>query len=280
MNQQTDRNEELRFSFGQNWARYLRNIDDSRIHAAELSLKEMLGVESLNGKGFIDVGCGSGLFSLAARRLGASVHSFDVDPDSVTCANALREKYHPRDPHWVVEQGSALNQQYLNSLGEFDYVYSWGVLHHTGAMWTALENVTHLVKPGGGLLFIALYNDQGGTSVTWRKVKRLYNRFPWVRPLLLLGAGLRLYSGTWLRAVPSVLFRKKAGPVSETNRGMAAWTDLIDWVGGYPFEVATPDMVIEVLHGKGFQLKKLKTRQGIGTNEFVFVRLAPPIPIG
>ena len=42
-----------------------------------------------------------------------------------------------------------LDREYLARLGQFDVVYSWGVLHHTGAMWQALENVARLVVGGG-----------------------------------------------------------------------------------------------------------------------------------
>ena len=152
-----------RFEFGKNWSQFLTVLDDKRIARAEQSLQEMLEVDDLFGKRFLDIGSGSGLFSLAARRLGASVHSFDYDPQAVACTTELKRRYFPGDGMWTIEEASVLDREYLASLGKFDIVYSWGVLHHTGAMWDALENVCLNVAPGGRL-FISIYNDQGRTS--------------------------------------------------------------------------------------------------------------------
>src|SRR5713226_890638 len=119
-----------RFEFGHNWSQFLTVLDEKRIAVAEQSLKEMLGVDDLRGKSFLDVGSGSGLFSLVARRLGARVHSFDYDPESVACTMELKRHYFREDNKWSVEKGSALDEKYLEALGTFDVVYSWGVLHH------------------------------------------------------------------------------------------------------------------------------------------------------
>ena len=126
----------------------------------------MLKVERLDGKSFLDIGRGSGLFSLVARRLGARVHSFDYDPSRSRVQRNCRRRYFSSDGHWIVERGSALDRDYLARLGTFDVVYSWGVLHHTGAMWQALENVKPLVAEGGHL-YIAIYNDLGEVTDSW-----------------------------------------------------------------------------------------------------------------
>src|SRR6266516_5946417 len=138
----------------------------------------MLAVSDLHGRSFLDVGSGSGLFSLAAKRLGAiRAHSFDYDPDSVACTGEMKRRFYADATSWTIEQGSVLDTTYLRSLGTFDVVYAWGVLHHTGDMWRGLGNVTDLVA-AGGRLFIAIYNDQGSTSQRWRAIKRLYNHAP------------------------------------------------------------------------------------------------------
>ncbi|MEO7660637.1 MAG: class I SAM-dependent methyltransferase, partial [Pyrinomonadaceae bacterium] len=155
-----------RFEFGKNWTAFLSILDDERIANAEDSLKEMLECSDLQGRSFLDIGSGSGLFSLAARRLGARVHSFDFDSNSFACTKELRNRYFPDDKNWRVEQGSALDADYLASLGKFDIVYSWGVLHHTGEMWRALENAAIPTREGGKL-FIAIYNDTGSQTRRW-----------------------------------------------------------------------------------------------------------------
>jgi SAM-dependent methyltransferase len=256
-----------RFEFGENWRRFLEHVTAERIAAAEQSLRTMLEVPDLEGRTFLDIGSGSGLFSLAARRLGARVFSFDYDPQSVACTLEVRRRYFDTDPDWRVEEGSALDRDYIASLGRFDIVYSWGVLHHTGAMWQALENATVLVRPGG-LLFIALYNSQGGKSRRWTAIKRAYNRFPLLRGPLLVMSFLRLH-GT---AVARGVLRGRPFQVFEMDksRGMSLWRDLVDWVGGYPFEVADPGEVFQFFKKRGFHLTRLKTTHSLGCNEFVF----------
>ena len=232
-------------------------------------------MRSLERRRFLDIGSGSGLFSLAARRLGAQVTSFDFDPQSVACSEELRRRHDPDDPVWRIERGSVLDESFMTGLGTFDVVYSWGVLHHTGAMWEAIDRAARAVAPDG-LLFIALYNDQGPKSAWWRRVKRTYNRLPPpARPLYALAFGAALEAG----AVAVALARFDPGRLIQrwtryqSVRGMSRWHDIVDWVGGYPFEVATPEAVFEFCLDRGFSLRKLRTCGGkMGCNEFVFRR--------
>lgn len=265
-----------RFEFGENWANFLSVLDEERITAAERGLQRMLETERLDGLRFLDIGSGSGLSSLAAKRLGATVHSFDYDPQSVACTNELRRRYFPNASDWIVERGSALDANFLRGLGSFDIVYSWGVLHHTGSMWQALENAVIPVAPRGKL-FIAIYNDTGTQSRRWAWIKRTYNGLPTVarKPFAVavtvpaeakkaVSATLRGQVGDYVSS-----WTKNYG----RRRGMNKWHDIIDWVGGYPYEFATPDQIFDFYKAKGFTLAKMKCGVvGLGCNEFVFER--------
>lgn len=262
-----------RFEFGKNWQRFLNVLDEARIGEAELSLKDMLEIDNLQSKSFMDIGSGSGLFSLAARRLGACVHSFDYDPQSVACTAELKRRFFPDDENWTIEEGSILDASYVKSLGKFDVVYAWGVLHHTGDMWQALE---HAIIPvaKGGKLFISIYNDQGRKSHRWRMVKQLYCR-GLVGKVLVTAIFFPIFFSIGL----AVDVKRGRNPAQryrdyKKKRGMSVVTDWVDWLGGYPFEVAKPEEIFDFCRAKGHQLERLKTcGGGLGNNEFVFVKL-------
>lgn len=264
---------EKRFAFGENWRRFLGVVDDDRILEAEQSLCTMLRLRDLSGKQFLDVGCGSGLFSLAARRLGAEVSSFDLDAQSIECTKEMRQRYVAgQTSSWSIQKGSILDDSFLQSLGQRDIVYAWGVLHHTGALWTALGKVAGLVKPGG-MLFISIYNDQGIWSRCWLMLKKLYVSSK-------LGRLLATFLGTTyfvLVGLKSDILRLRNPLASyqsyRRRRGMSIWHDWIDWFGGYPFEVARPSDIVDFFVERGFVLTSLRTvGSSLGTNQFVFRR--------
>jgi 2-polyprenyl-3-methyl-5-hydroxy-6-metoxy-1,4-benzoquinol methylase len=261
------------FSFGKNWKSFLSVLDEERIQEAMASLRLGLDCENLAGRTFLDAGSGSGLFSLAASRLGAQVHSFDMDPESVDCAKQLKSRYFPDDEQWVIDRASVLDRDYLKKAGAFDVVYSWGVLHHTGDMLRAFENVTFCVKPGGKL-FISIYNHQPYWSAFYKKLKYLYSASP-APAKAAIAAGyisVQVIKG-FLKDILTLKDPLSRYKNKKKMRGMSVYHDWIDWIGGYPFETARPEDVFNFFKGNGFELVKLKTSGGgHGCNEFVFLR--------
>jgi 2-polyprenyl-6-hydroxyphenyl methylase/3-demethylubiquinone-9 3-methyltransferase len=260
-----DAGPEIRFAFGKNWTNFLSVVNENRIAEATARLSEALG--DLQGKSFLDVGSGSGIHSLAALRLGASrVHSFDYDLQSVACTGEMKKRFAP-GANWSVEQGSILDENYVRSLGRFDIVYSWGVLHHTGNMWNALDLVT---IPAVEKLMVAIYHDQGWKSRFWQFYKRAYNRrsrpVKWLMEVLVLG---------WAWGKP--LVRRPRQTMARwknyiSDRGMSPWYDVVDWAGGYPFEVAAPEKLVSFFVQRGFTLEHSEIRGGGNCNDFVFCR--------
>jgi len=263
------------FAFGLNWQEFLKGFDEERLKIAEESLTQFMGLPDLQGKTFLDIGCGSGLFSLAAHRLRAArIVSFDVDPFSVECCRRLYEKAGSPD-NWEIRQGSVLDSTFLEALGKFDVVYSWGVLHHTGKMWEAVKNAANMVRPGG-LFYIALYNRillrNNATSPVhefWLRIKRLYNNHPAVARYILVPLAMSAYL--------AIVVARGENPVThvknyKSHRGMSWKTDATDWLGGYPYEFATVEEVFKFVKGEfpNFNLVNLKVTSGRGLNWYLF----------
>jgi 2-polyprenyl-3-methyl-5-hydroxy-6-metoxy-1,4-benzoquinol methylase len=267
-----------RFEFGKNWQSFLQTLDEDRIQQSMTSLQRMSGRESFANQRFLDLGSGSGLFSLAAYRLGADVVSIDFDPQSVACTLELRRRESAPADRWDIRKGSVLDESLMTGQGTHDIVYSWGVLHHTGDMRRAIELASKRVKPGGQF-FIAIYNDQGGGSRRWLMIKRIYNQLPqWLRPLWV-GIIASFYELKFAAArlarlenpLPFASWSSK-----RKDRGMSAWHDWVDWIGGLPFEVATPEAIILPLLNQGFHLTNLSTvGNGWGCNQYVFRKQRP-----
>ncbi len=261
-----------RFGFGENWNAFLKVIDEGRIAEAQRSLRDFLAIDNLEGKSFLDIGSGSGLFSLVARRMGARVHSFDFDANSVGCAQELKRRYFPEDPNWIIGQGSVLDRTYVESLGQFDVCYSWGVLHHTDQLWRAIFNAQMTVAPGG-VLYIAIYNDEGTISAIWETVKRTYCRNAFGRVAMTAIFYPAFFLGGLLLDLVKV--RNPARRYSEHRkyRGMSLIHDWKDWLGGFPYERASTDRIEGFLANFGFD--KVRTDRpdfGFGNNQFVFRR--------
>jgi SAM-dependent methyltransferase len=266
----TRSNEAVGFSFGANWQKLVARLDEESVRQATESLSTSFRGEAFNGRRFLDVGSGSGLFSLGALLLGASeIVSIDVDPNSIACVAELKRRQ--GDPaSWTVIRGSVLDGGLVRSLGTADLVFSWGVIHHTGAMWSAFENLTNVVK-AQGLLCVAIYNRPRLLRVQLA-LKRTYNRLP--RPFR---PALRVAYGGALLALLAVKGRNPMRYVSEygaRSRGMNFWRDVDDWLGGLPFEFASADQVKTFAESHGFRVEAEVLRSPGGCNEYLLRKVA------
>lgn len=272
-----------RFAFGQNWRDFNKSLGSEQLAGARTGIERLLGLRDLSGLTFLDIGCGSGLMSLAAHEMGAKVTAFDYDVDSVATTIAVRDAAVGSTAYDVM-QGSALDDAFVSNLGQFDIVYSWGVLHHTGDLWLACQTVVQAVKPDG-LLAIAIYNDQGAASRAWTLVKKAYVDGGPVRRRALVTAfggyfqARHVIAGAMRREIRlREIVRPSMADESDAPRprGMDRKHDLVDWVGGYPFEVAKPEEVFDFFFVRDFELERLSTcAGGLGCNQFVFRRSRP-----
>jgi SAM-dependent methyltransferase len=249
------------FKFGENWASFSKNIDESRIEDAKQSLKALFGENGMANKSFLDIGCGSGLFSIAAMQLGARrVLGVDVDLLSVDTSQCNAAQWLKDLSLISFRQLSVLNTDQITRLGTFDIVYSWGVLHHTGNMELALENAAGRVTPHG-ILMIAVYNKHW-FSLPWKIVKWLYNRMGRLGQKILIWMFMPvIFIAKWI-----VTFKNPL----KMQRGMEFMHNVVDWVGGYPYEYASIAEMTATLEKIGFEmLKVIPAKVPTGCNEFV-----------
>jgi 2-polyprenyl-3-methyl-5-hydroxy-6-metoxy-1,4-benzoquinol methylase len=271
---------ESHFKFGENWSSYSNLIDEDRIRSSVEGLQKLLGNGRVSGKRFLDIGCGSGLHSFAALLLGAKeIVATDLDADSVRTTEKVLAK-HAAGKSCRVMQISVfdLPAQFLSNQlqPDFDVVYSWGVLHHTGAMGEAISKVAAMVKPGG-LFAFALYRKTPYCGL-WRAEKKWY-------------AKTSLRQQEIARAIYVMLFRlgcfvtgrsfKKYVAEYKKMRGMEFLHDVHDWLGGYPYESISPPQVDRLLHELGFSLERRFVRSGLtgvlgsGCDEYVYKKAGP-----
>ena len=254
------------FNFGKNWQDFsTRAANDRSLEAAEQSFQNLLQVDNLSGYSLLDLGCGSGLFSIAAAQLGAAVTAVDVNPLCLKVTEDNIARLAQSDTNIRLLEASALDREKLAALGTFDIVYSWGVLHHTGHMWDAIENVLALVKPEGKLV-LSIYNKHF-TSPAWRVIKRIYGMMPSLgQRMMALAFGVVIWVAKWLVT--------RRNPL-EKERGMSFWYDVIDWIGGYPYEYATTEEIVRFVSARGFHcLRTIDAAVPTGCNEFVFRKAA------
>jgi len=268
VNKPTSPDPDLRFAFGANWQDYSRLIDQDQIDASVARMDTLIGRDNISGRSFLDIGCGSGLHSLAALKLGAAcLEGIDYDPLSVTTTTEVLKKF-LGEGHYRVRRGDILDP--AHGLAPSEVVYSWGVLHHTGDMNRAIRAAASLVAPGG-LLVLALYGKTRYCSV-WKRIKRWYCQAD--------EDGKRAAEAWYIRLFGAYLLlrgkRMKDHIASYRNkRGMDFLHDVRDWLGGYPYESITPTELDAILAPLGFMCIKrnVKRRSGLfgsGCDEYVY----------
>jgi SAM-dependent methyltransferase len=267
---------EMRFEFGKNWQRFVRrNFTRERCAFAKARLLEFAGRDSLRGVDFLDIGCGSGLHSLAAYEAGAArVFSFDYDPNSVAAGNILR-RHAGNPPNWHIERGDVLDTNYIAKFGKWKFVYSWGVLHHTGDVRQAIRNAQSTVATDG-ILYLALYSaDVVALEAQnfWLEKKKEYNAAGRLKRAGMVWWYIWNYQlQSELRRLPEFVRRAAKYKV---NRGMNIFSDIRDWLGGWPMEYMPDQEVVDLLEQEhGFELVNVAV--GEACTEFLFGRTGTP----
>lgn len=258
-------NHVVTFSFGKNWTSYLKTVDEQKVSLAVKDIEEWLGGGFVAGKTVLDVGCGSGIHSLGYYLAGAkTVLSFDADPYSVEATRTLWEQA-DRPPHWTVVEGSILDECFVAALNSHDIVYAWGVLHHTGSMWEALENTVSLINPGG-LCWISIYT-KGPNYPRHLALKETYNRSSRVGKALMVS---RIVGRKMAKRL--IRFENPFGWNERKRRGMTSYHDLIDWLGGLPYEVATCEEIVDFCEKRGLAAQRMDPRPEGSPSEYLFVK--------
>ncbi len=277
------------FSFGRNWVDYVNNsLGEEQINSAEKSLLKYLPENEYANKVFIDIGCGSGIFSLGALKLRCKrVISFDVDKYSIEATKTTKSNFFslvPKDSQWDIFLGSVLDKNLIEELkNKGDIVYSWGVLHHTGDVFQAIANAAQLVKSNGSFI-LAIYN-RVPSSGYWLKVKKFYNLAPTIiKKVMVYSTFLYIILYRLLSAMKRKILGQPTVSLLSKDRSMSIFYDVIDWLGGYPYECATFEEIKNFVEKLGFKLIKAPTKllsprktlfnrftfKFTGNNEFVF----------
>lgn len=262
---------DTRFEFGKNWRQFVeRHYSQEVVDVSKARILEFMKRDSLAGLRVIDIGCGSGIHSMAMHQAGAaSIFSFDYDPSSVAATELVHAKA-GAPPSWTIRQGSVLDAAFMRSLPTFDLVYSWGVLHHTGEVWKAIDLATERVKPGG-FFYIALYAadvQKDPTPEFWLEVKQRYVKSGWLRRRAMdYWYVWRFMMQRDVKRLPEVLKRMRD---YRKDRGMNLMTDIRDWLGGWPMEFVWDADAIKFCEARGLTLKEIAT--GKANTEFLFQR--------
>lgn len=270
------------YKFGKNWKRFIdTSYTKKRVEIAQKCMLDTLLRPNLDNQSILDIGCGSGIHSLAALRSGARfVTSMDYDLDSVRTAWQLwKAEGKPRN--WKIIHGDVLDESFMSRFEDIDIVYSWGVLHHTGNMYKAIKNAALPLKKShsGGVFFIALYSYNiyqsylGKSPENWLEIKQKYNAAGYFRKRYM--EYQHLYDtyfwnmDRWTEAPKYFVKMLKAARDYKKARGMDLMTDVRDWLGGWPMDFVHEEECVEFCDKK-LDMRLARMLTGAGNTEFVF----------
>lgn len=260
-----DEQKNIAFDFGKNWRAFCDDaLDEKRFASAFESLEELIPAGRVRGSSFLDIGCGSGIFAIAASLAGArEVIGIDISKESIETSISNKQRFAPQND--ISFHHKSVFDPDVRQFGSFDIVYSWGSLHHTGDMYGAIDTACGLVKPGS-LFVVAIYNRHWSCRM-WKIVKQLYSKVP--------GFAQRLMVWVFYVVIALAKFAvTRRNPFREKRRGMSFYYDVIDWIGGYPYEYAAKEEIVEHMRNKDFECTKyVAAPVPTGCNEFVFENL-------
>lgn len=259
------RKKNVAFNFGINWNNFsTKFLDGAKLNIALNSLEQLIGMDNIKCKSFLDIGCGSGIFAIAASKSGAQkVVGIDISKESIETSLFNKQRFLP-DGNVEFLHKSVFDDDF-NELGCYDIVYSWGVLHHTGDMWKAI-GVSTMMVGCNGLFVLAIYNKHW-SSPLWKIVKRIYN----LSPVIIRQVMVCVF---YCVIALAKFFVTTKNPFKDKKRGMSFYYDVVDWIGGYPYQYATISQIQSFIEAKGFKLINFRSPvMPTGCNEFVFQKM-------
>ncbi|HEX2957324.1 MAG TPA: class I SAM-dependent methyltransferase [Chitinispirillaceae bacterium] len=259
------------FDFGKNWASFSRSaLSTIRIETARNDFNNLFSGIPLKGKTFLDIGFGQGLSLLFANEAGAVTVGNDINPSCYDAINESARFFNLSSITFPLILGSILENTTIENIQRalerkmlFDIVHSWGVLHHTGGMYDALSKAMNLVARGGYFV-IAIYNYHY-TSLLWRFIKLIYCKsHPCLKKLMIT---------VFYPLIAAAKFAVTGKNPFKKDRGMNFYYDVIDWIGGYPYEYASKQKIINYCEEYGFTcIRCVDADVPTGCNQFVFYK--------
>jgi 2-polyprenyl-3-methyl-5-hydroxy-6-metoxy-1,4-benzoquinol methylase len=140
-------------------AAWFDEVDARFIHAARhfahgaRPFDQIIPFDAIAGKRVLEVGCGMGLHTELMARAGACVTAIDISPKSVAATKARLAL------RGVAAEVREADAELLDVETEFDFIWSWGVIHHSSRTGRVLRNLYRALKPGGQLRFMVYSLD-------------------------------------------------------------------------------------------------------------------------